>query len=312
MSVFRSLIALAFLIFSGSLIAPAVAQDNPTAVEQSLTAQESAALHAFENALRHAVVGPKSVPLIDQATVDLPDAYIFVPKDQAAGFMKAIGNDTGEDFIGMVMPKEHPNDWFITIDYLKSGYVSDAEAKNWNPDDLLKEIKDSNDQANESRTANGFPPLDIQTWLQKPNYDFTAHRLVWALLAKERGLPTGESSTVNYNTYALGRDGYFVLNLVTNSTTVEKDKAHALRLLAALKYNSGKSYTDFVKGKDQVAEYGIAALVAGVAAKKLGLLAAAGVFILKIWKLAALAGVVFLGRAKTFFRKIFKGKDPQP
>jgi uncharacterized membrane-anchored protein len=53
------------------------------------------------------------------------------------------------------------------------------------------------------------------------------------LLAKDRGAAAGAPQTVNYNTYALGRDGYFEMNLLTNSSTIDKDKASARDVLAA-------------------------------------------------------------------------------
>jgi uncharacterized membrane-anchored protein len=58
-----------------------------------------------------------------------------------------------------------------------------------------------------------------------------------------------------------------------------------------------------VQGKDHIAEYGLAALITGIAAKKLGLLALTGVFIIKIWKMLAIACVVFLGKFKKLFKR---------
>ena len=52
--------------------------------------------------------------------------------------------------------------------------------------------------------------------------------------------------------------------------------------MAAVKFNDGKRYTDFDSSTDKVAAYGLAALVAGVAAKKLGLLAIAGAFFAQV------------------------------
>jgi uncharacterized membrane-anchored protein len=91
---------------------------------------------------------------------------------------------------------------------------------------------------------------------------------------------------------------------VTSLADIERDKPVAHALLAALNFNDGKRYADFNASTDKVAEYGLAALVAGVAAKKLGLLAAAGVFLLKFWKvgLLILAGVGALA-AKWMGRK---------
>lgn len=66
-------------------------------------------------------------------------------------------------------------------------------------------------------------------------------------------------------------------------------------MLASLEFDAGKRYADFQAETDKVAEYGLAALVAGVAAKKLGLLAMAGVFFAKFAKIIIAAGAVGLG-----------------
>ena len=140
--------------------------------------------------------------------------------------------------------------------------------------------------------------------MQPPTYDAITHRLLWSLSSKPKGATDTANAGINYNTYALGRDGYISLNLVTSLKSIERDKPVATNLLAALNFNEGKRYNDFNASTDKVAEYGLAALVAGVAAKKLGLLAMIGVFILKFWKIALLA-LVGLG---ALVPKIFKRK----
>ena len=69
---------------------------------------------------------------------------------------------------------------------------------------------------------------------------------------------------VNYNTYALGREGYFSLDLLTDADQLNADKAHSLLLLGALEYDKGKAYEDFDASSDRIAAYGITALIAGV------------------------------------------------
>jgi len=110
---------------------------------------------------------------------------------------------------------------------------------------------------------------------------------------------------VNYNTYVLGREGYVSLNLITNASTVEADKPAAHELLGAVNFNDGKRYGDFNSSTDKVAAYGLAALIGGIAAKKLGLLAAIGVFVVKFAKVI-LVGVAAAGGAVA---KFFKGRN---
>ncbi len=77
-------------------------------------------------------------------------------------------------------------------------------------------------------------------------------------------------------------------------------------MLEATHYNTGKRYEDFLEGTDKLAEFGLAALVTGIAANKLGLLSMAGVFLLKIWKLIVLGCVILTGIIKKFFRRAGK------
>jgi uncharacterized membrane-anchored protein len=149
----------------------------------------------------------------------------------------------------------------------------------------------------------GLPELDVTGWVEPPRYDEGSHRLVWSLKAVDRGAPASNEATVNYNTYALGRDGYFEINLLTGSQHVAADKSKVQKVLASFNYNPGKRYEDFVPETDHVAEYGIAALVAGVAAKKLGLLALAGVFFAKFAKLILVGFAVIGGAIAKFFKR---------
>jgi len=147
----------------------------------------------------------------------------------------------------------------------------------------------------------------VTRWVEKPAYDAQAHRLVWSAEAREKGV-ADQDPTVNYNTYVLGRQGYVSLNLITNSSTVEADKPAAHQLLEAVNFNSGKRYGDFNESTDKVAAYGLAALVGGLAAKKLGLLAGLGVLIAKFAKVI-IAVVVGAGAAISKWLKGRGGGD---
>jgi len=149
----------------------------------------------------------------------------------------------------------------------------------------------------------GFQEWEVVGWVEKPAYDAATHRLVWSLLSKRKGEPDTVEKGVNYNTYALGREGYFSLNLLTLSTRVDIDKSAPHELLAALSYDSGKRYDDFNAATDRVAAYGLAALIGGVAAKKLGLVAIIGAFVLKFAKLIGLAAVGVWAGFKSLFRR---------
>ena len=150
---------------------------------------------------------------------------------------------------------------------------------------------------------NSWPPIEVTRWIEKPSYDASTHRLVWSAELKDKD-STGDDAGINYNTYVLGREGYVSLNLVTSAAEVEAHKPAAHELLAAVNFNDGKRYSDFNASTDKVAAYGLAALVGGVAAKKLGLLATLGVLLAKFGKILII-GAVALGAG---VMKFLKGK----
>ncbi|MEX1781198.1 DUF2167 domain-containing protein, partial [Salmonella enterica] len=167
--------------------------------------------------------------------------------------------------------------------------------KNWDADELMDNLRKGTKEANKDRIAKGIEPIEIIGWIEKPTYDATNHRLIWSAAIQDIGTnePLNEQG-VNYNTYLLGREGYFSLNLVTDRGSVDHEIPLAKRILSAVKFNSGQRYADFNESTDKIAEYGIAALIGGIAAKKVGLLAMLGIALLKFWKVTAI-GVVAVG-----------------
>ena len=248
---------------------------------------------AWKAASTAAITGPADIVLADQATLKITEGQAFVPAAEAGRLLQSMGNRGGSGLLGMVVPvgKE---EWAVIARHVNAGYIKDDDAKDWKADELLKSLREGTEESNKERKTRGIAEMDIVGWVQAPTYDAAAHRLVWSLSSKDKGAPDNIATGVNYNTYALGREGYISLNLVTSMKTIEQEKAVAHTLLAALNFNEGKRYADFNSSTDKVAEYGLAALIGGVAAKKLGLLAVAGVFLLKFWKLL-LIGVVAIG-----------------
>ena len=289
----------ALFVVLGSL--PAFAQASPPS-EASRKAESAAAWRAASAA---GVVGPKDVSLIDQAALKLPAGYVFVPKAEGARVLRALGNVVNEaSFVGLVVGTGPNDGWIVVIRHIKEGYIKDDDAKNWNADELLKNLKDGAEETNKDRIARGFPEVQVIGWLQPPNYEAATHRLVWSLLAKDKGEADNATKSINYNTYALGRDGYFSLNLLSNSERIAVDKAVAHGLLGDLAYNAGKRYEDFSASTDRIAEYGLMALVGGVAAKKLGLFAVVTAFVLKFAKIILIGlGVLGAGVINFFRRK---------
>ena len=275
------------------------------------TAGAQAEMQAAIDAARKAQVGgPSDVKLADQAVLKLPKGFVYVPPAEGQRLLKAMGNRTGDGLLGLIFP-DSDAEWFVAMRFTKSGYIKDDDAKEWKVDELLSGLKEGTEESNKERRARGFPEIEVVGWVEAPKYDAQTHRLVWSLASKLKGAPAGAEGGVNYNTYALGRDGYISMNLVTGMKTIEAEKPVAHQLLAALEYNDGKRYAQFNSATDHVAEFGLAALIGGVAAKKLGLFALIAAFLVKFAKIIGIAAIALIALiSKLMGRKKEDGGTP--
>ena len=262
---------------------------------------------AFEAADKTRKNGPADVRLTNDIAFHVPASAIFIPGPEAIAILRAMGNTPAPDTLGMVFPQQKA-DWFAIARFVKSGYIKDDDAKSWNADDLLNNLREGTNAANEERRKRGIPEVEVVGWVEKPHYDASTHRLAWSASSRDKGAPAGSEQGVNYNTYLLGREGYLSMNFVTGLNSIEAEKPVARELLAAVEFDKGKTYTDFNSSTDHMAEYGLAALVGGVAAKKLGLLALIAAFAVKFAKLIGVA-VIGLGAVLV---KFFRGRRSEP
>ncbi|TFY96163.1 DUF2167 domain-containing protein [Ramlibacter humi] len=260
---------------------------------------------AFEAAGKVKVAGPADVPVRDQAVLKLPDGYVFIPQAESERLLRSMGNSGGSTLVGTVFPVGKAP-WFAVVRYINEGHIADSDAKDWNADDLLKSLREGTEAGNQERAKKGIPEMEIVGWAEAPAYNAGNHRLVWSASTRDKGTTGTQGLGVNYNTYALGREGYISLNLVTDLDLLPQHKPSALQLLSSLEYNGGRRYTDFNSSTDHVAAYGLAALVAGAAAKKLGLFALALAFLAKFAKVIVVAG----GAALWSITKLFKRRQP--
>jgi uncharacterized membrane-anchored protein len=112
------IVLLAIGASSGALAQDATQSNTTNEIEQTFVA-----------AVKAATAGPADVALRDLATIHLPDPYSFVPVNEATAFMRALGNTTDARFVGLILPKQQDQYWFVTVDYTDSG-----QAKTWNAD----------------------------------------------------------------------------------------------------------------------------------------------------------------------------------
>lgn len=306
---------LAIAALVGATLGASAAEGPASAPGTDPATARRAELQAAMAAARQVqVVGPADVTLKDQARLKLPKGYVWIPEPQAGRIMRAWGNQADEREIGLVFPTADEQDWVIVAEYEPSGYIKDDDAQHWKVDEMLQNFREGTEAANAERRERGFPELEVVDWVERPSYDSATHRLIWSMSVRHKGEAGNDgASSINYNTYALGREGYVTLNMITTLDTIGQEKAYARQLIGAIDFNEGKRYADFNAGTDRVAEYGLAALVGGLAAKKLGFFALAAGLLAKFAKvigLAVIGGGALVG--KLFKRRKADAPTPPP
>ena len=207
--------------------------------------------------------GPTDISLSNQAVLKLPAGYTFLEAEQAKALLRRVGNFPSDTVLGLIAPQQEGNDWFIVVSYYDTGFIKDDDAKNWNADELLRAIKEGTAADNQQRKSMGIPELIISGWAQKPNYDASTNKVVWAVATKS----DNSGASVNFNTLTLGRHGYISMNMVTGLDELAQYKSNVQILLGQLDFIEGKRYADFNSSTDKVAAVGLAALITGTAAK---------------------------------------------
>lgn len=250
-----------------------------------------------------------------QAVLHLDKDYYFLdPADARKVIVDGWGNppNMADGVLGLVFATGTTfasGQWGAVVTYEKTFYVSDADAKSANYDSVLSAVRDSEAADNEARAKEGFEPIHLVGWAQPPQYNAQDHYLVWA-----RDLKFGDQTddTLNYDVRLLGRRGVLSLNMVDRMSQLASVRSDAEGLAKVAKFEPGSRYADYDKDTDKKASYGLAGLVAAgvgvAAAKKIGFLAVAALFLKKgvVVILALLAGV------GGWFKRTFSRKKPPP
>jgi uncharacterized membrane-anchored protein len=241
------------------------------------------------------------------ATLKLPPTFRYLPPaDAERVLVDAWGNPPGGKTLGMIFPADlGPLDdkgWGVVITYDKDGHVKDGDADSIKYDELLKEMQESIAAENPARKEKGFGGLTLVGWAEPPHYDKATHKLYWA---RELKFDDAKHSSLNYNIRVLGREGVLVLNAVANMDQIAHIRREMPAVTGFTEFTPGNRYADFDAKTDKVAEYGLAALVAGGVAAKLGFFGKLFALLLAFKKLIFI-GVAVAG-ASLF--KLFKGKQ---
>jgi uncharacterized membrane-anchored protein len=238
------------------------------------------------------------------ATLNVPTNFNYLGRDDAEAVMvKLWRNPPSPDILGLLMPADKTpldsNCWVVTLSYAGDGYVKDSDANKINYDKLLTQMQKAVHEADKERVQKGYPSAELVGWAAPPHYDAATHKLYWA---KDLKFDGETEDTLNYNIRILGRRGVLVLNAVAGMDQLHAIEKQTPQILGMVNFDPGNRYADFNPKVDKVAAYGIAALVAGGVAAKLGFFKLLWVFILGAKKFIIIA----FAAIAAWFRKIFK------
>jgi len=243
------------------------------------------------------------------ATLELPAEFRYLDPRETDLVIRAWGNPPNNETLGMIVPAGagvfQPETWAVVITYDEDGFVKDDDAATVNYDDLLGKMQRALRGENDERRRQGYPEIELVGWAEPPRYDSAAHKLYWA---KDLRFGTEAVHTLNYNIRVLGRRGVLVLNAVASMNHFAAVRRDMTKVIAFVDFAEGNRYADFVPATDKVAEYGIAALIAGSIAAKAGFfkLLLAGILALKKLIVVALVAIA------AFFRRLFGKKKEAP
>ncbi len=243
-----------------------------------------------------------------KATLNLPDTFRYLnPQDAERLLVEGWGNPPGNESLGMIVPASgvmSKEGWGVIITYEGDGHVKDSDADTIKYDELLKEMQASVTEQNSERKAQGYAAMSLVGWAEKPSYEKATHKMFWA---KELAVAGETEHSLNYNIRVLGREGVLVLNAVANMDQIATIRQEMRKVTAFSDFTPGNRYADYNPSTDKAAEYGLAALVAGGVAGKLGLFGKLFALLLAFKKLI-IVGVLAAGGAIVSF---FRGKSSQ-
>ena len=243
------------------------------------------------------------------ATLNLPESFRYLGADDSQRILtEAWGNPPGPKPLGMIFPADisplTSEGWGVVVTYDEDGHIKDDDADSIKYDELLKDMQESSEAANAERKKQGYSTLTLVGWAEPPRYDKSTHKFYWA---KELASGGETNHALNYNIRVLGRKGVLVLNAVAGMSQLQAIKGEMRSVVAFTEFLPGNQYADFNSNTDKVAEYGLAALVAGGVAAKLGFFGKIFAFLLAFKKLLLL-GLAAVG---TVAYKFFTGKKKE-
>lgn len=232
-----------------------------------------------------------------------PDVYGLDAPDARYVLETLWGNPPSPETLGLILPADATpidDSWAVELTYEAMGYVSDEDAADMDPAELLASMQEDVKAANPDRLRDGYPAITLIGWAAPPKYDAATHKLHWA---KELHFSDTEGNTLNYNIRILGRHGVLVANFIAGMDHLPDVQKVAPSVMGMINFDQGARYADFKPGVDTVAAVGVSGLIAGKVLAKTGFLVVILALLKKAWFLLLLplawAKNAIFGRSKS-------------
>lgn len=288
---------------------PAAPATGGAAVDVEALPPEVQAMMAFEAGLTYehgdVVLGG------GKAVLHVPDTFGYLDPAETDRVLQAWGNPPDSQTWGMLLPANtsifSDESWAVVVTHTDDGHIKDDDAAEIDFTELLGEMQAGAEEESKARIAAGLTGLRIVGWAEPPHYDAATHKIYWA---KELSFGDGksedgepQSNGLNYSIRALGRTGVLELNAVANMSQLATIKAPMEQVMGFAEFTAGNRYEDFDESIDRVAEYGIAALVAGGVAAKTGVFKGLFLMLMAGKKFIVIGLIAAAGALKSFFGK---------
>lgn len=252
------------------------------------------------------------VPLVDgRLTLHVPESFRYLGPADADKVLVAWGNPPGGGGAGLLVPANvgvmAPESWAVVLSYTEDGHIEDDDAEDIDYDELLEEMRADIAARREDRIKAGYGTVELLGWAEPPRYDATARRLYWAKHLRFND----QDETLNYDVRLLGRRGVLSMSAVASVAQLETVKVAMEQVLTFAEFNEGHRYADFDPELDEVAAYGVGALVAGKLASKAGLFKGFMALLVAGKKVIPLAIVALGAWLKSLFSSRRGGDDEQ-
>lgn len=228
----------------------------------------------------------------DLAEIDLSADFVFLDRSGTERLLEFTENPLSGMEQATVLPASDQEQWFVIFEWDDVGYVPDDES-DLDAEALLESITEGTALANEERQKLGWATMNIVGWHDAPRYDEETHNLTWAITAESDG-----TQNVNRIVKVLGRRGVMTITLVSSPNELVSADRQLAGILNDYRFQQGSTYAEYLPGTDKLAEYGLAALVAGGAGAAL----LKSGFLARFWKLIVAGAVGVAGVVRRFFR----------